>query len=127
MKAVIKGFLLPITVLFAAIALMAVYPELDPTSYLPYATRCTRISEGKAVDIARDKIAKSVGFLVPHFGEPSADIKAAKVVQFVDLRPSAVFSYSVIFQTSGGHLLEINIGPECGREISYPGKLLPPI
>ncbi len=127
MKAAIKGFLLPVAALFAAIALIAVYPEWDPTSYLPYATKCTRISENEAVVIARDKIAKSMGFLMQHFSEPAADITAAKVVQLVDLRPSAVFSYSVIFQTPSDHLLEINIGPECGREISYPGKLLPPV
>ena len=108
------------------LTLMAIYPPLDPTSYLPYYTRCARISEQEATDIARNKIARS-RFLETSLGEAQAAIQTAPVVQIVDWRPSDIFTFSVVFQTAGNHLVEVSVTPECGTRIMYPGELLKPI
>jgi len=109
------------------LTLMTMYPELDPTSYLPYYTRCARISEQEAVDLASARLNREIDYLVRHFNEPAASIRTAKFVRVVDWRPLGAYSFTVTYQTELGQLVDFNIGPECGIEVGFPDRLVPPI
>ena len=120
-----KRVLFYVLIAFGYLIMALIFPALDPTRYLPEASRCTRMSEEEILGVARTGLQDSLDFLARNYGETAADLTAAEMVQFVEWPPRAPYRYSVTYQTGRGFLYEINVSPGCGIELAFPKQLGP--
>ena len=112
---------------------MAVIPQLDPSYYSSYYTRCARLPESEVDELARAWIAKETDSVVSllgsftRLGDTAMDVQNAELVQMVDWRPLEYASFSATYRTARGGMFEINIGPECAIEVSLTDRLVQPL
>jgi hypothetical protein len=114
-----------VLIAFGYIIMVLTFPALDPTRYLPEASRCTRMSEEEILGVARTGLQESLDFLARNCGETAADLAGAEMVQFVEWPPRNPYGYSVTYQTGAGLLYEVNVSPGCGIELAFPKQLGP--
>jgi hypothetical protein len=120
-----KRILLYVLVAFGYLILTLIFPILDPTRYLPSASRCTRMSEEKILNVARAGLTSEIDFLTRNFGESAEDIAIAEMVQFVEWQPHIAFAYAVTYRSTRGGLYQVNVSPGCGIELAFPKQLGP--
>ena len=112
---------------------MAAVPQLDPSYYSSYYTRCAHLPESEVDELARAWIAKETDSVVSllgsftRLGDTAADVQNAELVQMVDWRPLEYASFSATYRTARGGMFEINIGPECAIEVSLTDRLVQPL
>lgn len=112
--------------------LMAAIPQLDPTYYSSFYTRCARLSEPEVIEVAHAWIAKkghSVVSLLGAFsrlGDTIEDVQRSELVQLVEWRLGDSYSFSARYRTPRDALFAVNIGPECAIEVSLT-SLAPPL
>ena len=91
--------------------------------FVHYGT-CTYLSEDETAELARDHIIKDMGFLVRHFNESAADVRAGKFVLF-SIFDDRYHPYGVVYQTRGGQLVELEFTGMCGVRLSFPHRIVP--